>query len=237
MEGPRFAIIETAPSGSLVDLLDPDPAALRLEDMAWALARIPRFTGHTLGEWPVASHLLLTDVIGRSLIPGANPALRLHWLLHDAHEAYIGDVSTPLKQALDREGGNGALQTIADRLDRRIYAALGLPMPTAAQYEAVKRADRIALFAEARVFVPSGARAWPWANPEVTDEPQIREAVRQIPLVPRGGRAGDHWMRRVSALRFLRTSGGLRRRPLHGGERTRKGACESRAGRPWRAEP
>jgi len=200
MEGPRFTILETAPSGSLVNLLDPDPTALKLEDMAWALARIPRFNGHTLGDWPAAAHLLLTDVIGRSLVPGANCTLRLHWLLHDAHEAYIGDVSTPLKLALEHEGGNGAIRSIADRLDRRIYAALDVPMPTTRHYKMIEHADRIALFAEARVFVPSAARAWPWGNPDDEDERLIETAVKQVPLIPRGGAAGDCWMRLVAAL-------------------------------------
>ncbi len=173
--------IETAPSGSFVDLLDPDPATIHLRDIAWALSRIPRFTGHTLAEWPVANHLLLTEWIGRQRYPDTEPLMRLHWLLHDAHEAYIGDVSTPLKNALD-----GRLAKIADRFDVAIYVALNLPLATPDEHARIKWADRVTLYAEARVLLPSRARTWPWLTPDPVDEPAIRVAENWVSFAPRG---------------------------------------------------
>jgi hypothetical protein len=58
---PEATTIETAPSGSFVNLLDLQPETIHLRDIALALSRIPRFTGYTLDEWQVVSHLLLTE--------------------------------------------------------------------------------------------------------------------------------------------------------------------------------
>jgi hypothetical protein len=192
---PEATTIETAPSGSFVNLLDPEPETIHLRDIARALSRIPRFTGHTLAEWPVGNHLLLTEWIGRQRYPDAGPLMQLHWLLHDAHEAYIGDVSTPLKNALD-----GQLAKITDRLDVAIYAAFDLPFATPDEHAQIKWADRVALYAEARVLLPSGARTWPWPMPDPDDERMIRAAENWISRAPSGDLAVVLFRKRIREL-------------------------------------
>jgi 5'-deoxynucleotidase YfbR-like HD superfamily hydrolase len=78
-------------SGTTVNLLDPDPETIRLDDIAHHIARIHRYTGGT--EWSVAAHSLCVAM----LVP---PEFKLEALLHDAHEAYVGDVSAPVKAAM-----------------------------------------------------------------------------------------------------------------------------------------
>ncbi len=168
-------IIETAPSGSFINFLHPDPATIHLEDIALALSRIPRFTGHTLVEWPVINHLLLTEWIGNRRYLETTSEMHLYYLLHDAHEAYIGDVSTPLKAVL-----NDALESIAGRLDAAIYASLKMLPPTESQKQEVKWADTISLCAEARVLLPSRGKKRPWERPNLKDEEAIHKATQQV---------------------------------------------------------
>ncbi len=94
-------------SGLLIDLLDPDPTCIRLTDIASSLARQERFNGHCPLHPTVAEHSLAVEYIGRQLIPdemeyrqGEINMLRRALLMHDAVEAYVGDVSAPAKRAL-----------------------------------------------------------------------------------------------------------------------------------------
>jgi hypothetical protein len=85
-------------SGRLVDLEHPDPASIRVEDLAHALARISRFAGNINGWWSVADHALLC----RELICEAGASeLALAALHHDSHEAITGDLITPVRALLD----------------------------------------------------------------------------------------------------------------------------------------
>lgn len=77
-------------SGVLVDLVNPDPADVLISDIAHHLSLINRYTGGTKHGFSVAHHSLEV----------ASKTQCLEGLMHDAHEAYIGDVSSPLKQHL-----------------------------------------------------------------------------------------------------------------------------------------
>lgn len=79
-------------SGRFVDLLDPQPESIHIEDIAYSLARQIRFAGHSPG-WNVALHSLWVS-------RNCSPDYALEGLLHDASEAYLGDVSRPLKRLL-----------------------------------------------------------------------------------------------------------------------------------------
>ena len=83
---------------------------------------------------------------GRSGNPSVPAPVRLHALLHDAHEAVTGDIPTPWKREGNRED--------QDRLDARIYAKLDVPFPSAAFRQIVKECDRRALIVEADVLGP-----------------------------------------------------------------------------------
>jgi hypothetical protein len=134
-------------SGRRLDLLDPSPLDIEIEDIAHGLARVARWNGQTVGDWPysVAQHcLLVEDILGR-LKPTARPAERLHALLHDAPEYVIGDMISPFKAALGLD-----YRAFEERLLAAVHIRFGLPPePPAALAKLVKRADRLAAWFEA----------------------------------------------------------------------------------------
>ena len=146
----RGAGIQTY-AGRFFYFTDPRPEDVVPEDLAWALARAPRFTGHTLGDvdqpYTVAQHSFLVSA-GAVLPPGADPeAFRFAALLHDAHEAYMGDLATPLAWAL----GRSQVANLKDDIQLVIHQALGLPDILPASWSAAIRvADRRALATERR---------------------------------------------------------------------------------------
>lgn len=84
-------------TGVAYNLLNPDPATVVLEDLAFALSNISRYNGHTQ-FYSVATHSVrVADLL---LAAGHSPEVQLHGLMHDSHEAYIGDFTSPLKAAL-----------------------------------------------------------------------------------------------------------------------------------------
>jgi uncharacterized protein len=78
-------------SGTRIDLLNPDPALILIDDVAAHLAKINRFVGATHREYTVAEHCLLG-------LEFCTRGARLEYLMHDSPEAYLGDVSGPLKR-------------------------------------------------------------------------------------------------------------------------------------------
>jgi 5'-nucleotidase len=167
-------------SGMDVDLLYPRPESILLGDIAHALARIPRFVGHTIGEcpWSVAQHSLLVE----SLMPeDANASERLVALLHDAHEAYVGDMPTPVKQAMDaipRNNSNSLapslfFKDITNRLDTVIWKVFGLD-PSSATFDRVRTADLLALRVEADLLMAPRRREWSTLLPAPDPMPTLR---------------------------------------------------------------
>lgn len=104
-------------SGLVIDLVDPSPESILLEDIAHGLSRICRYGGHTAGYYSVAEHSVLACRLAYE--DGMPASTQLNCLLHDAAEAYIGDVVRPLKNAI------AGYQEISDRLDEAISIALG----------------------------------------------------------------------------------------------------------------
>lgn len=134
-------------SGRRLDLLDPSPFDIELEDIAHGLARVARWNGQTAGEhvFSVAQHSLLVEAIGAALEPGLDDRSRLGLLLHDAPEYVIGDMITPLKAMV----GDG-YKVVEARLLEAIRLRFGLPArPAAGLARLIKRADRVAAHAEA----------------------------------------------------------------------------------------
>ncbi|MBA3810987.1 MAG: HD family hydrolase [Caulobacteraceae bacterium] len=145
-------------SGRRLDLLDPSPMDIEIEDIAHGLARVARWNGQTIGDHPfsVAQHSTVVEEIAARLQPGLSPAWRLAALLHDAAEYVIGDMISPFKAALGLD-----YQTFEDRLASAIHIRFGLPVRTPAPIKAViKAADRACAFLEATQlagFTPSEA--------------------------------------------------------------------------------
>ena len=134
-------------SGRRLDLLDPTPVDIEVEDIAHGLAFVARWNGQTKGDWPysVAEHSLLVERIFTLLDPAAPVRWRLAALLHDAPEYVIGDMISPVKAAVGP--GYGALD---ERLTAAIHIRFGLPaaLPPPVK-KAIKRADKVSAWLEA----------------------------------------------------------------------------------------
>ena len=134
-------------SGRRLDLLDPTPMDIEVEDIAHGLAFVARWNGQTWGEYPysVAEHSLLVETLYGRLVPEAPAKWRLAALLHDAPEYVIGDMISPVKAAVGP--GYGALD---ERLTAAIHLRFGLPavLPKTVK-AAIKRADRVSAWLEA----------------------------------------------------------------------------------------
>jgi hypothetical protein len=134
-------------SGRRLDLLDPSPLDIEIEDIAHGLAFVARWNGQTVGDYPysVAEHSLLVEALFTRLNPGIAPKWQMAALLHDAPEYVIGDMISPVKAAVG--SGYGVLE---ERLTAAIHLRFGLPatLPAAVKRE-IKRADRISAWLEA----------------------------------------------------------------------------------------
>ncbi|MGP6088618.1 hypothetical protein [Antarctobacter jejuensis] len=134
-------------SGRRLDLLDPTPVDIEIEDIAHGLAFVARWNGQTRGNYAysVAEHSLLVEVIFGRLCPQARPAERLTALLHDAPEYVIGDMISPVKAAV----GPG-YEDLDKRLTAAIHIRFGLPAVTPQRLKRqIKKADRVSAWMEA----------------------------------------------------------------------------------------
>lgn len=134
-------------SGRRLDLLDPSPLDIEIEDIAHGLARVARWNGQTLGKhsFSVAEHSLVVERIVRTLKPRASAEDRLVALLHDAPEYVIGDMISPFKAALGLD-----YKAFEARLEAAIHIRFGLPaQPAETLKKLVKRADRACAWFEA----------------------------------------------------------------------------------------
>jgi hypothetical protein len=132
-----------------MDLANPTADAVNFDDIAAHLAKINRWAGATTVPISVAQHSVM--------VADATP---LEWrpyaLIHDAHEAYLGDIPHPVKCALAKRGGGDALARLQCALDEAITIAAGLVWPwPAAAAAAVHTADMRALATEWRDLMPT----------------------------------------------------------------------------------
>lgn len=161
--------------GSLVDLVAPDPAAVDLRTFAEQIAKLPRYNAATPGvAWSVGQHSLLVEAL---LPQTADGRLKLYGLLHDFHEALIGDIARPTLAALRHFGGEtttDAIGALAQTIDNAVYAAIGVCPPDSAHLKAVRAADDAALAIEWRDFMiapPPPALAVAPAHPRLKPLP------------------------------------------------------------------
>ncbi|MFQ5438087.1 MAG: HD domain-containing protein [Paracoccaceae bacterium] len=134
-------------SGRRLDLLNPSPLDIEIEDIARGLSFQARWNGQTVGEFPysVAEHSLLVEELFHRLYPRARAKWRLAALLHDAPEFVIGDMISPVKEAV----GPG-YKELDDRLMAAVHLRFGLPATVPATVKKqIKRADRISAWLEA----------------------------------------------------------------------------------------
>lgn len=156
-------------TGRRIELLAPTVDMICLEDIAHALSRICRFTGHSGRHYSVAEHSMLVALLVSERVLGDDlsrlAAVRAA-LLHDASEAYLGDVSTPLKQLLP----------FYKRLEERFEEVIALRYGLSSAYsDLIKECDIVALNTERRdLFEPCEHR---WAN----SIEAVAPAARTIP--------------------------------------------------------
>lgn len=134
-------------SGRRLDLLDPTPMDIEIEDIAHGLAFVARWNGQTRGDhaYSVAEHSLLVERLFTRANPGIAARWRLAALLHDAPEYVIGDMISPVKAAVGPAYG-----ALDERLTAAVHLRFGLPIALpAAIKKAIKAADGVSAWMEA----------------------------------------------------------------------------------------
>lgn len=161
--------IETV-TGKLVDLLNPDPKQICIEDIAWALSRMPRFTGHTISKIPlsVAQHSvfvanrvkeIISEPMDSEIYFGRSDKneLILKALLHDASEIYTSDIPSPVKKL---PGFYPLLRELEARIYDAMFLAFNISPVTAEEKNVIKAADLYAQKLEAHAYMISRGLNW-----------------------------------------------------------------------------
>ena len=161
-------------SGRRLDLLNPSPLDIEIEDIAHGLARVARWNGQTKGAhaFSVAQHCVLVEKLAHELKPSLSRQARLMALLHDAPEYVIGDLISPFKAAVGID-----YKDFEKRLLSAIHIRFGLPpKPPAELLSVLKKADVISAFHEATQlagFSPEEARRYFGTPPRGTRFPRL----------------------------------------------------------------
>lgn len=148
--------IETV-SGKFVNVLTPNPDDLLIEDIAWSISRISRFAGHTIPLQPytVGQHsIFVADMIWQET---RDIKLALYGLLHDAAEAFIGDIPSPVKHV---PSIRSEINKIEDNLLSVIMEKFIGETITAEEWSKIKFYDKRAQFIEAHAFMVSRGKDW-----------------------------------------------------------------------------
>lgn len=154
--------LQVGPIGNAFFPLDPTTAQIDLDDIVPALAKTCRFGGHCREFYSVAQHSVLVS----RLVP---PGMARIALLHDAAEAYTGDICQPFKEAVrfreESLSGEGGWSSIVKSIEKVVAAALDIPWPLPRE---VKHADLQALATEQRDLMPTAQIKWgklpePWS--------------------------------------------------------------------------
>jgi len=147
-------------TGAHFDLRHIAPLSISTLDIAHALANINRFTGHALRPYSVAEHSLLVVEIMERDFGIRQPGTLLAALLHDAHEAYTGDLSTPMKDLIDACSA-GAWRREEQRIADAVLQRFNVLHTAGAHCAVIKRADLMALATERRDLLPATLEPWP----------------------------------------------------------------------------
>ena len=183
-------------SGRRLDLLDPSPLDIEIEDIAHGLARVARWNGQTHGAhiFSVAQHTLLVEAVLRQQTPRVDHRIRLAAMLHDAPEYVIGDMISPFKAVI-----GGSYKVVEKRLLSAIHIRFGLPAVLPDEIEAqIKAADMGAAYLEA-TYLAGFAQAE--ARRLFGRDPKLPAATEKDYVTPwSAGRAEKQFLARFRAL-------------------------------------
>ncbi len=183
-------------SGRRLDLLDPSPLDIEVEDIAHGLARVARWNGQTHGAhiFSVAQHTLLVEAVLRQQTPRVDHRVRLAAMLHDAPEYVIGDMISPFKAVI-----GGSYKIVEKRLLSAIHIRFGLPAALPAEIEQqIKAADMGAAYLEA-THLAGFAQAE--ARRLFGRDPKLPAATEKDYVTPwSAGRAEKQFLARFKAL-------------------------------------
>lgn len=183
-------------SGRRLDLLDPSPLDIEIEDIAHGLARVARWNGQTNGAhiFSVAQHTLLVEAVLRQQTPRVDHRVRLAAMLHDAPEYVIGDMISPFKAVI-----GGSYKVVEKRLLSAIRIRFGLPAILPAEIEQqIKAADMGAAYLEA-THLAGFAQAE--AKRLFGRDPKLPAAIEKDYVTPwSAGRAEKQFLARFKAL-------------------------------------
>lgn len=178
-------------NGTYFDFNNLDNNEIDLESLAKGLSQINRFTGQTEFPYSVAQHSILVS----RLVQSQDPEVKLAALMHDAHEAVIGDISTPVKQFLKSSDE-------FQRLEGRAQAYFAIKFGFAIEYAhgpVVKQADLLALYIERRTLLPKSSEDRWTCDPD----PFMREQVEGFTI--------DRWSSHMAAKLFIQNYNNLMR--------------------------
>lgn len=142
-------------TGAQLDLRFLRDDAISLLDIAHHLSQINRFTGACSRPMSVAEHSLLVLAIVEDVLPAADAAVLMAALMHDAHEAYTADLSSPMKQVIGE-----AWRCEEDRIQRAVLARFGLLEASTNASKLIHWADMTALVTERKHLMPHTGPAW-----------------------------------------------------------------------------
>ncbi len=187
-------------SGRRLDLLEPSPLDVEIEDIAHGLARVARWNGQTHGShaFSVAQHCVLVEQLLVEFYPNTDQRWRLAALLHDASEYVIGDMISPFKAALGLD-----YKAFEARLMEAVHVRFGLPAHLPDRVETrIKRADKASAFFEATVLAgfDDGEAAKFFGRPRGLDASTISKLQKLAPQPPE--QAGAAFMKKFAKLQL-----------------------------------
>lgn len=170
-------------SGRRLDLLNPEPKDIEIEDIAHGLARVARWNGQTQGDhaFSVAEHSILVTDILLKLVPDADRSWQMAALLHDAPEYVIGDLISPFKAAI---GTNYKVFEL--KILDAIHLKFGIEHAICPELESsVKRADEIAAYYEAIMLAGfSIEEGEQFFSPPQSDDLRFSDLAEAIKVLP-----------------------------------------------------